>query len=62
MNITYYLAGLLSGISIASFFIGKELYKYYVKDKIQKKQLERMEKLNKQIKKTFDMEAKEFSI
>lgn len=62
MNITYYLAGLLSGISIASFFIGKELYKFYVKDKVQKKQLERMEKLNKQIKKTFDMESKEFSI
>jgi hypothetical protein len=62
MNITYYLAGLLSGISIASFFIGKELYKFYVKDKVQKKQLERMEKLNKQLKKTFDMEAKEFSI
>lgn len=62
MNITYYLAGLLSGISIASFFIGKELYKFYVKHKVQKKQLERMEKLNKQIKKTFDMESKEFSI
>lgn len=62
MNITYYLAGLLSGVSIASFFIGKELYKYYIKDKAQKKQLERMEKLNKQIKKTFDMEAKEITI
>lgn len=62
MNITYYLAGLLSGISIASFFIGKELYKFYVKDKVQKKQLERMEKLNKQMKKTFDIEAKEFSV
>jgi hypothetical protein len=62
MNITYYLAGLLSGISIASFFIGKELYKFYIKDKVQKKQLERMERLNKQIKKTFDMEAKELSI
>ena len=61
MNIAYYLAGLLSGISIASFFIGKELYKFYVKDKVQKKQLERMEKLNKQLKKTFDTEVKEFS-
>ena len=58
MNITYYLAGLLSGISIASFFIGKELYKFYVKHKVQKKQLERMEKLNKQFKKSFDMEDK----
>ncbi len=62
MNITYYLAGLLSGISIASFFIGKELYKFYIKDKVQKKQLERMERLNKQIKKTFDLEAQEFPV
>lgn len=62
MNITYYLAGLLSGVSIASFFIGKELYKFYIKNKVQKKQLERMDKLNKQIKKTFDLEVKEFSI
>ena len=62
MNITYYFAGLLSGVSIASFFIGKELYKFYVKHKVQKKQLERMEKLNKQFKKSFDMEDKEFSI
>jgi uncharacterized membrane protein YdjX (TVP38/TMEM64 family) len=61
MNIIYYFAGLLSGVSIASFFIGKELYKFYVKDKVQKKQLERMEKLNKQFKKTFDMEGPEFS-
>lgn len=54
MNITYYLAGLLSGISIASFFIGKELYKFYIKNKVQKKQLERMDKLNKQIKKSIE--------
>ena len=62
MNITYYLAGLLSGISIASFFIGKELYKFYIKDKVQKKQLERMERLNNQIKRTFDLEAQEFPV
>lgn len=46
MIIMYYLAGLLSGISIASFFIGKELYKLYKKNKIQKKQIERMEELH----------------
>lgn len=62
MNITYYLAGLLSGISIASYFIGKELYKSYIKNKVQKKQLERMEKLNERLKNTFDMEVKELSI
>lgn len=61
MNITFYLAGLLSGISLAAFFIGKELYKSYTKVKIQKKQLERMEKLNKQIKKSYDSETKDLS-
>lgn len=61
MNVTFYLAGLLSGISLASFFIGKELYKSHTKVKVQKKQLERMEKLNKQIKKSYDSETKDLS-
>ena len=39
MIITYYFAGLLSGISLASFFIGKELYRFYIKNKVQKKQV-----------------------
>jgi hypothetical protein len=50
MNVTYYAAGFLSGISIAGFFIGKELYRYYVKDKVQKKQLHRLSKLNDKMK------------
>ncbi len=53
MNITYFLAGMLCGICVASFFIGKELYRFYVKNKIQKKQLDRMAKLNDKIKKSF---------
>jgi hypothetical protein len=57
MNITYFLAGLLSGISVASFFIGKELYRFYVKNKIQKKQLDRMAKLNDKIKKSFPLDS-----
>jgi len=62
MTIAYFLAGLLSGVSLASFFIGKELYKLYIKVKVQKKQLELMEKLNKQLKKSFEMEVNEFSL
>jgi uncharacterized membrane protein YdjX (TVP38/TMEM64 family) len=58
----YFFTGALAGVSVASFFIGKELYRYYIKNKVQKKQLDRMEKLNKQIKKSFEMEVKEFSI
>lgn len=61
MNITYFLAGLLSGISIASFFVGKELYRFYVRYKIQKKQLERMAKLNDKIKKSIVFEPNEMS-
>ena len=57
MNITYYLAGLFSGVSVATFFIGKELYRYYIKNKVQEKQLRRMLKLNDKIKKTFSIEA-----
>ena len=51
MNITYYLIGLLTGISVTAFFFGKELYKYYTKYTIQQKQLDRILKLNDNIKK-----------
>ena len=61
MNVTYYLAGLLSGVSVASFFIGKELYRYYVKNKVQEKQLGRMLKLNDKIKKSLLTESVETS-
>lgn len=56
-NITYYFVGLLSGFSIAAFFIGKELYLYYVKYKVQRKQLDRMLKLNDKIKKSQEIKA-----
>jgi len=46
-----YLLGLLSGIAIASFFIGKELYRFYVKNKVQVKQIERLRRLKKKSKK-----------
>lgn len=52
MNITYYLVGLLTGVSIATFFVGKELYKYYTKYTVQRKQLDRILKLNDKIKKS----------
>jgi len=61
MNVTYYLAGLLSGVSVASFFIGKELYRYYIKNKVQEKQLGRMLKLNDKIKKSLPNESVETS-
>jgi hypothetical protein len=61
MMITYYLAGLLSGISVASFFIGKELYRYYIKNKVQEKKLNRLLKLNEKIKNSFPMDTPELS-
>jgi hypothetical protein len=50
MDITNYLIGLVTGISVTAFFIGKELYKYYTKYTIQQKQLDRILKLNDKIK------------
>ncbi|MDQ5928584.1 MAG: hypothetical protein QG594_358 [Bacteroidota bacterium] len=52
MNIMYFLAGLFSGLSVIAFFLGKKLYHYYIINKIQKKQLDRMLKLNDKLKKT----------
>jgi len=48
---TNYLIGLLTGVSVTTFFIGKEWYKYYTKYTIQQKQLDRVLKLNDKIKK-----------
>jgi uncharacterized membrane protein YdjX (TVP38/TMEM64 family) len=49
MSIVYYFAGLLTGASISAYFLGKELYKVYIKNKVQKKKLIRLEKLNKKL-------------
>ncbi len=57
MIITYYLAGVLSGVSVASFFIGKELYRYYIKNKVQEKKLNRLLKLNEKIKNSLPMDS-----
>ena len=51
MDINNYLIGLLTGVSVTTFFIGKEWYKYYTKYTIQQKQLDRVLKLNDKIKK-----------
>lgn len=61
MIITYYLAGMLSGLSIASFFIGKQLYRYYLKNKVQEKKMRRLLKLNEKIKNSFSKENAEMS-
>lgn len=50
MDITNYLIGLLTGVSVTAFFVGKEWYKYYTRYTIQKKQLDRILKLNDKIK------------
>jgi len=57
MDITNYLIGLLTGVSVTAFFIGKELYKYYTKYTIQQKQLDRILKLNDKIKKLKDFKT-----
>lgn len=50
MDITNYIIGLLTGVSVTAFFLGKEWYKYYTRYTIQKKQLDRILKLNDKIK------------
>ncbi len=52
MNVLYYFAGLVTGFSIMAFFLGKKLYHYYIVNKIQKKQIDRLLKLNDKLKKT----------
>lgn len=59
MDITNYLIGLLTGVSVTTFFIGKEWYKYYTKYTIQQKQLDRILKLNDKIKKLKNLSGSE---
>ena len=51
MDITNYFIGLITGVSVTGFLIGKELYKYHTKCTIQQKQLDRILKLNDKIQK-----------
>lgn len=57
MDITYYFVGLFTGVSVTTFFIGKELYKYYTRYTIQQKQLNRILKLNDNIKKFQNLQS-----
>ncbi len=57
MDITYYFIGLLTGVSVSTFFIGKELYKYYTKCTIQQKQLDRILKLIDKIQESKNLES-----
>lgn len=57
MDITNYLIGLLTGVSVTTFFIGKAWYRYYTKYTIQQKQLDRVLKLNDKIKKLKNFES-----
>ena len=56
MDITYYFIGLITGVSVSTFFIGKEWYKYYTKYTIQQKQLDRILKLNDKIQKSKNLQ------
>ena len=59
MDITNYFIGVLTGVSVTTFFIGKEWYKYYTKYTIQQKQLDRVLKLNDKIKKLENLSTAE---
>ena len=59
MDITYYFIGLLTGVSVSTFFIGKELYRYYTKYTIQQKQLNRILNLYDKIKKIKNLDTLE---
>ncbi|WP_396185997.1 hypothetical protein [Flavobacterium sp.] len=54
--IAYYFIGVLTGVAVTAYFIGKKWYKYYTKCNIQKKQLDRISKLNDNVDKFKDLE------
>lgn len=59
--IIYFLAGSISGISVAAYFLGKELYRFYKKNTMQKKQLQHLTKLNAKMRTALDNEETKIS-
>lgn len=45
-----FIAGLLAGLSVASFILGKELYAYYNKNASMLIKMRRIELMNRQLK------------
>lgn len=46
---TYFIAGVISGICLAAFFLGNELYRISKKNYIQKNEIERLRALHSKI-------------
>jgi hypothetical protein len=47
--IIYFVSGIIAGVSVSAYFIGKELFVTHRKNSLQEKQLDRMRKLNHQL-------------
>jgi len=47
--IIYFVSGIIAGLSVSAYFIGKELFVIHRKNSLQEKQLDRMRKLNHQL-------------
>jgi hypothetical protein len=47
--IIYFISGIIAGVSVSAYFIGKELFSFHRKNTLQEKQLDRMRKLNHQL-------------
>jgi hypothetical protein len=47
--IIYFISGIIAGVSVSAYFIGKELFAFHRKNSLQEKQLDRMRKLNHQL-------------
>lgn len=50
MPLISFFIGSITGFSFASFFIGKEFYKFYKRSNIQEKKIQRLLKLNANIR------------
>jgi len=57
----YFIAGAVSGICLASFFLGKELYRIAKKNDVQKKEIERLMVLHHKIKASWSYEERQVS-
>ncbi|KHJ36544.1 hypothetical protein PBAC_32670 [Pedobacter glucosidilyticus] len=62
MILISFIIGSVTGVAVASFFIGKEFYKFYKKSNIQEKKIQRLLKINAKIRESASETSRRISI
>ena len=62
MALIPFFIGSVTGFAVASFFIGKEFYKFYKRSNMQEKKIQRLLKINAKIRENIDEGSRNISL